>query len=101
MTAKTISVRLDPTDVGRLQSQAGRVGVSAGTYARVLIRAGLDEAQAPTPHARATKLRALDKRLRAGWPKDAPAMDSVALVREGRDERDSRLSELHLPSTSS
>jgi len=97
MAAKTISVRLDPTDVGRLQDEAGRLGLSAGTYARVLIRAGLDAPQEPASYARATKLRALDKRLRAGWPKDAAVVDSVALVREGRDERERRFDVLDLP----
>src|SRR5437016_1432262 len=100
MAVKTISVRLDPTDFGRLQAQANRVGVPAGTYARVLIRAGLDEAHGPNSYSRATKLRGLDKRLRAGWPKDAAAVDAVALIREGRDERDRQLREVILPSTS-
>jgi hypothetical protein len=97
MAAKTISVRLDPADVGRLQSEAGRLGVSAGTYARVLIRAGLDAPQESATYARATKLRGLSKRLQAGWPKDATAVDPVALVRQGREERAGRFDVLGLP----
>jgi hypothetical protein len=100
MATKTISVRLDLTDVGRLKLEARRLGVSAGTYARVLIRAGLDSPQEPTSYTRAIKLRALDKRLRAGWPKDAMAVDAVALVRQGRDEQERRVDGLGLPTPS-
>lgn len=100
MTAKTISVRLDPIDVGRLRSEAVRVGVSVGTYARVLIRAGLDSPTEAPSHSRAIRLRALDKRLWAGWPKGAVVVDSVALVREGRDDQE-LLNTLGLPSPES
>lgn len=96
MAAKTISVRLDPTDVSRLAAEAGKLGVSPGTFARVLIRAGLDAPQKPGTFARAAKLHALDQRVRAGWPADAH-VDSVALVREGRDELESRFDVLDVP----
>ncbi|MFN2568683.1 MAG: hypothetical protein ABR564_03670 [Candidatus Dormibacteria bacterium] len=96
MVAKTISVRLDPTDAGRLANEAARLGVSPGTFARILIRAGLDAPPKPGTYARAAKLRALDKRVRAGWRADAP-IDSVALVREGRDELERRSDPAVLP----
>lgn len=97
MATKTISVRLDPADVGRLASAAGKLGVSPGTFARVLIKAGLDAPHKPGTFARAAKLRALDKRVRARWPAGDPPVDSVALVREGRDELESRITVLDLP----
>jgi len=98
MVAKTISVRLDPADVGRLASEAGKLGVSPGTFARVLIKAGLDAPHKPGTFARAAKLRALDKRVRVMWPAGGdPPVDSVALVREGRDELESRITVLDLP----
>lgn len=90
MVAKTISVRLDPADVTRLASEAGKLGVSPGTFARVLIKAGLDAPQKPGTFARAAKLRARDKRVRDQWPAGDPAVDAVALVREGRDELENR-----------
>lgn len=96
MATKTISVRLDPSDVGRLATEAGKLGVSPGTFARVLIKAGLDAPQNPGTFARAAKLRALDKRVRANWP-GGPSVDSVALAREGRDELESRFENLELP----
>jgi len=97
MAAKTISVRLDPVDVGRLASEAGKLGVSPGTFARVLIKAGLDAPHKPGTFARAAKLRALDKRVRVRWPAGDPPVDSVALVSEGRDELESRITVLDLP----
>ena len=100
MAAKTISVRLDPADVGRLAIAAGKLGVSPGTFARVLIKAGLDAPNQPDAFARATKLRALDKRMRASWPTDASPIDSVTLVREGRDELESRFDVLDRHSAS-
>jgi len=103
MHAKTISVRLDPTDVSRLAAEAGRLGISPGTFARVLIKAGLDTPQKLGTFARAAKLRALDERVRSNWPTPDPPVDSVALVREGRDELDSRFTipALPVPPTSS
>lgn len=97
MVAKTISVRLDPTDVSRLAIEASNLGVSPGTYARVLIKAGLDAPRKPGTFGRAAKLRALAKRVRTNWPTTTAPVDSVALVRQGRDELENRFDVLDIP----
>lgn len=90
MPAKTISVRLDPVDVRRLAAEAEKLGVSPGTFARVLIKSGLDDSQKLPTYSRAARLRALDKRVLATWPTVGEHLDGVVLAREARDELERR-----------
>lgn len=91
-TTRAITLRLDPTDYDRLATEAGRLGLSPGTLARVYVRLGLagngDSAAARSRDAGRATLQGFAA-LRERLP-DARPVDVVQLIREGREELDRR-----------
>lgn len=75
---RAITVRLDDADHEALARQAEQLRVQPGTLARMLVHAGLDEAQPGRLDARDAIAR-LVRRSRQGPPADA-----VTLVAEAR-----------------
>lgn len=97
---KAITLRLDPADYDRLETEAERLGIAPASLARVYVRAGLNggaEAVVASHHAalqnRRTGLAALGRlaALRQRLPDDGSPVDVVKIIAEGRDERDRRL----------
>jgi hypothetical protein len=91
---KAITLRLDPSDYDRLETEAARLGVAPATLARVYVRAGLNgEAESVAARNRRTALAALRglAALRQRLPDDGSPVDVVELMAEGREERDRRL----------
>jgi hypothetical protein len=86
---KAITVRLDPSDYERLDGEARRLGMSAGTLARVYVRAGLaGDSETEAERRRRTGLKALDRLARL--TADLPPVDAVRVARESREELEQR-----------
>jgi hypothetical protein len=92
--SKAITLRLDPADYDRLETEAERLGVAPATLARVYVRAGLNnETESVAARNRRTGLDVLRRlaALRQRLPDDSAPIDVVEIIAEGRDERDRRL----------
>ena len=82
---KAITLRLDPSDYDRLEAEAERIGVRAGTLARVYVRAGLEGgAETDTQRRHRAGLDALTTlaRLAVGLS----PIDAVEVARQSREE---------------
>ena len=87
--AKAITVRLDPSDYDRLESEADRLGMAPGTLARVYVRTGLAGKPGEDWMSRRSGLTVL-ARLKDLRSHQTETADAVALVREGRRELSAR-----------
>lgn len=91
---KAITLRLDPTDYDRLETEAERLGMAPATLARVYVRAGLNgEVESVAARNRRAGLAALHHlaELRERLPDADSPVDVVEIMAEGREERDRRL----------
>jgi len=87
---KAVTVRLERDDYERLEDRSERLGVKPGTFARMLVRAGLRDEDALGAAERRAGLEALDwfDALRTQLPPGE--VDAVQVVREGREALDRR-----------
>jgi hypothetical protein len=91
---KAITLRLDPGDYERLESEAKRVGIAPATLARMLVRTGLSsEIESEAAKNRRMGLAALRgmATLRDCLPDTQPAVDVVEIIAAGRRERERAL----------
>lgn len=91
---KAITLRLDPTDYDRLETEALRLGVAPATLARVYVRAGLNgESESVAARKRRTGLAALHSlaEFRERLSDADSPVDVVGIMAEVREERDRRL----------
>jgi hypothetical protein len=81
---RAITLRLDPDDYQRLESEAARLGVPLATLVRMYVRGRLNGDVTETERQRRAGLAALD-RLRE-MTVNLPHVDAVQIARESRDE---------------
>lgn len=92
----TVSVRLDDVDAKKLRERAEKLGMAPGSLARVWVRSALNSGFEPelSHEQRRALLEEAFARIDESWKGyTGPPIDSAALVREGRDERDARNAE--------
>lgn len=95
---RALTLRLDDDDHDRLEREAARLGLRAGTLARVYVRAGLGEDQAAVEAAQRrgagmealTRLAKLREELRSGGHVGVDAVAAVKAARRDLDERRAR-----------
>jgi len=93
-TMRAITLRLNPLDYDRLETEARRLGLAPAILARVYVRAGLTgKAQNEEESKRRAGLEALDQLevlrqevRRAGYP----SVDAAQVMRESREELEQR-----------
>ena len=92
---KAVTLRLDPDDYERLEAEATRLGLRAGTLVRVYVRAGLNHSETETETQRRQRVghQALAdfSRLRAELRREGyPSVDAVKIMEENRVELEER-----------
>lgn len=87
-TLRAITVRLDPVDYARLETEAEHLGVPPATLVRMYVRASLNGDDAEVERRRRIGLQALDRL--AELTADLPAVDAVQIAQESREALDAR-----------
>jgi len=87
-TLRAITLRLDPEDYGRLESEAARLGVAPATLVRMYVRARFDGDETEAEKRRRAGLQALDRLTELTV--NLPFVDAVQTARESREELDRR-----------
>jgi hypothetical protein len=87
-TTRTLTVRLEADDYGRLEREAARLGMRPGTLARVLLRASLGKPEPPSGNPQVSFQHLLERL--AALRQTLPSADAAAIVAAGRAELDRR-----------
>src|SRR5437879_5811013 len=87
-TLHEITLRLDPDDYARLESEAARLGVPPATLVRMYVRGRLNGDETEAERQRRAGLEALDRLTELTM--NLPRVDAVQFARESRDELEGR-----------
>lgn len=87
-TLRAITVRLDPADYARLESEAAHLGVPPATLVRMYVRGRLSGDDTEVERRRRAGLHALDQL--AELTADLPPVDAVQIAQESREALDAQ-----------
>jgi predicted DNA-binding protein len=87
---RAVTLRLDPEDYERLETEAKRLGLAPATLVRIYVRARLNGGEAELERRSRIGLEALDRLARL--TADLPAVDAMEIARESRGDLESRSS---------